>query len=266
MTEIQKKIIIYKTLALLILIYSCTASKEEVKELDKIPVKEIKEKVNKNSELIESLEASGSISIDSPELSNSGSIEVRIKKPDSVLIKIEGPFGIDIITALITRNNFIYYNAQENKAIMGPTNETNIGAILKLKVGFDELLNSFSASFNFIGEQEDSLDAKSENNNYIIQIISKNGMKKFLIEPKDFFINKYGVYDNNSITKLEVFYSNYRVESISSGQINFPNQIKITKPDKEQTVWLYYESKTINKKNLSFKIKIPTSARIIKWE
>src|SRR5438132_12735433 len=111
---------------------SCSASKED-EPLNKIPVKDIKEYVNKNSDRIQTIEASGSISIDSPELSSSGSIEIRIKKPDSVFFKIEGPFGIHILSSLITRDDFIYYNAQENKVIYGKTNETNIGAILKLR-------------------------------------------------------------------------------------------------------------------------------------
>jgi len=104
----------------LIFIIACSALRENT-ELDKIPVKEIKQKVNEHFNKIESLEAYGTIAFDSPEMSNSGYIEIRVKKPDSVLVKIEGPFGIDIANALITRTDFIYYNVQDNKVIMGPT-------------------------------------------------------------------------------------------------------------------------------------------------
>jgi hypothetical protein len=92
-----------------LLFYSCSAQKSG--NLDPVSVKELKTRVNENSKVIESLEASGNISFDSPENSGSGWLELRIKKPDTVFVKIEGPFGISIANALITRNEFMYYNA-----------------------------------------------------------------------------------------------------------------------------------------------------------
>ena len=245
--------------------YSCTASKEDQKELSKIPVREIKEKINKQFKLIESIEAFGTISIDSPEMSNTGSIEVRIKKPDSVYIKIEGPFGIDIATALITSSDFIYYNVKENKVFTGPSTELNIGAILKIRVSFDELINSFSGSFYFIDQDEDSLDAASEDNAYVLLVTKPQIKRKYMIEPNTFTVNNYYVLDANDNKLLEVNYSNFDKLLTPAGELNFPNQIKLHKPDRKQTVWLQYDSKEINKSHLNFKIKYPKSAKVIKW-
>ena len=248
----------------LIFIIACSGSQGNT-ELDKIPVKEIKQKVNEQFNKIESLEAYGTIAFDSPEMSNTGYMEVRLKKPDSVLVKIEGPFGIDIANALITRTDFIYYNVQDNKVIMGPTSDINIGAILKIKVSFDELINSFSGAFYFENEEQDSIDAASENNSYVLQVNKEYVRKKYFIEPYSYNVNTYSVYDNKNKQLLEVNYSKFESESISSGSVNFPSQITINKPDTKQTVWLVYESKEINKKNLSFRIKYPKSAKIIRW-
>lgn len=247
----------------LIVLIGCTASQNG--EPDKIPVREIKQIVNDRFNKIESLEAEGSIAFDSPEMSNSGYIEVRLRKPDSIFVKIEGPFGIGVATALITRTDFIYYNVHENKVIMGPTTDINIGAILRIKVGFDELINSFSGSFYFPDEGNDSTDAAAEDNSYVLQIKKDYGKKKYLIEPKTYNINNYSVYDNNQKRLLEVSYSKFETESTPSGNINFPNQITISKPDAQQTVWLSYDSKIINKKSLSFKLKYPKSAKVVVW-
>jgi outer membrane lipoprotein-sorting protein len=248
------------------MLISCTGSKETERELSRMQIREIKNKVNRNFNLIQSLEASGTISFDSPEMSNTGSIDVKIRKPDTVYVKIEGPFGISIASALITRKDFIYYNAQENRAIMGPTTENNIDAILRIKVSFDELINSFSGSFHFIEQTGDSLDARSEDNSYIIESSDVSGISKYLVQPISFAVNSYNVYDPGGKLMLEIYYSKYTVESISGSDVNFPNSIKINKPDKKQTVWLDYDSKEINKKNITFKIKIPKSAKLIKWE
>jgi outer membrane lipoprotein-sorting protein len=257
-----KKALIYLFPFVLVTLYACTASQNEP---EKIPIKEIKDIVNERFKKIESLEAEGSIAFDSPEMSNSGYIEIRLKKPDSIYVKIEGPFGIDIAAARITRTDFVYYNVQENKVIMGPTTNINIGAILRIKVSFDELINSFSGSFYFPDEGNDSTDAAEEDNSYVLMVKKDYGKKKYLIEPKTYNISNYSVYDNNKKRLLEVNYSKFETESTAAGDVNFPNQITINKPDAKQTVWLNYDSKEINKKYMSFKIKYPKSAKVVVW-
>jgi hypothetical protein len=260
---LQKNFIFILTFALTVTA-GCSGSQNTV-EPDKIPVKEIKQKVNDRFKLIGSIEAEGTVAFDSPDMSNSGYIEIKLKKPDSIFVKIEGPFGIDIATALITRSDFIYYNVHENKVITGPTSDINIGAILRIKVSFDELINSFSGSFYFENEDRDSVDATSEDNSYVLQVKKQYIRKKFLIEPITYNVNSYSVYDNSNRKTLEVSYSKFETETTAEGEINFPEQIVINRPDTKQTVWLYYQKMEINKKFLNFKIKYPKSAKIIKW-
>ncbi|MCI0448744.1 MAG: DUF4292 domain-containing protein [Chlorobi bacterium] len=248
-----------------IFIISCTAS-QNTGEPDKIPVRDLKAIINQNSSLIETLEASGNISFDSPEQSGSGWIELKIKKPDTVFVKIEGPFGISVANALITRNSFIYYNVQENKVITGPSSDINIGAILRIKVTFDELINGFTAGFKFDEGKDDSLIAGSENNFYVLNVNGLNGNQKYLIEPGKYTIKKYNYMDNDNTMAVEVDYTSYLEEELSGKSVYLPASIKIKNPSKKQTVYVDYINTEINKKGLSFKIKIPKSAKVIKWQ
>lgn len=245
--------------------YSCTSSQGN-ENPQKIPIKSIKEKVNSNSSVIETLEASGLISFDSPDNSGTGNIEIKIKKPDSVYVKIEGPFGISIAAALITRSNFIYYNIQENKVILGPTTDLNIGAILRIKVTFDELINSFSGSFRFNDESTDSTEAESENSMYVLKVSSSKGLEKYLIEPNNFSIREYKMFGSDSKSKIEVGYSNYTTEPAGGKMMNFPNKIVIKNVEKQQQVFLDYDSKEINKKDIRIRLSYPKSAKVIKWD
>jgi len=235
-------------------------------DLDKVQVKELKEKVNSNSSLIETMEASGNIAFDSPEQSGQGWIEVRIKKPDSVFVKIEGPFGISIAQALITRYDFIYYNVQENRAILGPTNDINIGAILRIKVSFDELLSGFSGGFMLHENIIDTLNAESENGLYTVYAPREPGTQKYFIDPAIFTVQKYNSYDENKKTVVEVNYGNYFEESASGKTVYFPSSIKINNPEKKQSVYVDYVNKTFNKSDIKFNIKIPKSAKVTKWD
>ncbi len=250
----------------LLVLAACSGSSGSNDELDRIPVKDIKERINRNSGLIETLEASGNIAFDSPEQSGTGWIEIRIKKPDTVFVRIEGPFGISIANALITRSDFIYYNAQENKAITGPSTDINIGAILRIKVSFDELISGFTGGFNFDNSPEDSSQAASENSFYVLQSDKSGGKQKFYVEPGRFTIQKYNYLDEKNTSLVEVNYSNYQEESVAGSYVNFPGTIKIKNPTKKQSVYVDYINKEINKRDLSFKVKIPKSAKVVKWD
>jgi len=247
------------------LIISCSGS-QNIGEPDKIPVRNLKERINQNSSIIETLEASGNISFDSPEQSGTGWIDLKIKKPDTVFVKIGGPFGVSIANVLITRKNFIYYNVQENKAITGPSSDINIGAILRIKITFDELINGFTAGFKFDENADDSLNADSEKNFYVLNVNGPNGKQKYLIEPAKYTIKKYNYLDNDNTTLVEVYYSNYQEEESAGKYVNFPTTIKIKNPAKKQTVYVDYINMELNKTDLTFKVRIPKSAKVIKWE
>ncbi len=258
-------ILVLLIVSLTMIFSACSAAGGESEPLN-IPAKEIKQRVNSNSELIETLEASGNISFDSPEQSGSGWLEVKIRKPDTVLVKIEGPFGISVANALITRNDFIYYNAQENKAIIGPSSDINIGAILRIKVSFDDLICGLTGGFKFDENPEDSSMAESENNLYLIRTGSNGGLRKFHVDPSNFAVIKYSSFDEYNSPQVEVNYSNYLEESVSGKKVNFPATIKIKNPEKKQSVYVDYVNREINKQGLNFKIKIPKSAKVTKWE
>lgn len=230
---------------------------------DDLSIAEIKSKVNNNSSKLNSLYSEGEISIDSPELSNSGSLTLNLRKPDSVYIKLEGPFGIDIADILLTRQNFLYYNAMDNRVIKGPSTPLNIGAILRIKLSFDEILDASSGTFSFRDISEDKCKLTVENGNYIItETLTGNCSKKYTIDSKFFYISKYGIYDDKGKVVLEIEYSDYTVKS----GINFPTKIFVQKPEEKQYLYMYHNSFEINKEKINFKFKIPKSAKITEWD
>ena len=243
-----------------LIFYSCTAS-ETVKESD-ITFSELKKKVNENSMKLKSLDADGEISIDSPELSNSGSITVSINKPDSVYTKLEGPFGIDVADLLITRSNFIYYKPMDNTVIKGPSNSHYLGIIMKIKVDFDDIINAFSGKYIFNDDIYDDVKIAMTGNDYLITINKDSEIKKFWINSDNFYVTKIGSYELNGDTKIEILYENF----YESNGIHFPKNITITRPKEKQSIWLTYSKEEFNKKKLTFKLRIPKSAKQIIWD
>ncbi|MEO6694713.1 MAG: DUF4292 domain-containing protein [Ignavibacteria bacterium] len=242
-----------------ILIYSCTASETET--TPDITFEELKTRVNKNSRELFSLDADGEISIDSPSMSNTGSITVSIIKPDSVFTKLEGPFGIDVADLLITRNNFIYYNAQENRVIRGPSTPKNLALIMRIKVSFDEIINAFSGKFSFDDEKYTEVNITTEEGKYVVVLNSESGKKRYWIDSRFYYVTKIGNYDEQDKAKFEILYSNF----YEKDGIHFPKNISISRPKEKQNIWLNYYKEEFNNDKLNYRLKIPKSAKQINW-
>ncbi|MCY7361707.1 MAG: DUF4292 domain-containing protein [Ignavibacteria bacterium] len=243
-----------------ILFYSCTATETEMNTEESFA--DIKEKVNANSEKLVSLDAYGEISIDSPEMSNTGSITVSIFKPDSIYTKLEGPFGIDVADLLITRNNFIYYNVMDNRVIQGQSTPNNLKIIMNVNVNFDEIINAFSGKFIFKDDIYDDVKITRTEESFIINIKSGNEIKKFWVNSKYYYVSKIGTYDDKGNIKIEIVYENFYEKE----GIHFPKKITINRPSEKQNIWLTYNSEEFNNNKLTYKLKIPKSAKKVEWK
>ncbi len=224
-------------------------------------VSEIISSINKNSEKMKSMRGEGVISIDSPDMSTSGSFSLSIVKPDSLYIKLEGPFGVSIAAILLERKSFTYYNIQENKVIIAPTNTANIRAVMRLKLEFDDFINGFSGSYNFPDTNSENFSlGKSEG---YIMLLQKSGdeTKKYFIHPEKKYIKQYNVYEKDGTEKMVVEYENFT----EVDGFYFPSKIKISRNLSKEYVFLDYSSKELNKGYLNAKIKYPKSAKVIQW-
>ena len=80
---------------ILIFLGGCTGQKESIKNLN-LTLSEVLEKVRERHSLIKTLKGGGSITVEAPNASNSGSFDVDLKKPDSVRVELHGPFGLHV--------------------------------------------------------------------------------------------------------------------------------------------------------------------------
>ncbi|MEO8447659.1 MAG: DUF4292 domain-containing protein, partial [bacterium] len=208
-----------------ITLYSCSSSKVG-NNSSEITFEEIKQRVNENAMKLKSVDAAGEISIDSPNMSNTGSITISILKPDSIYTKLEGPFGIDIADLLITRNDFVYYNASENKVIRGPSSQKNLGIIMRIKLEFDDILNAFSGKFIFSNENFKDAKITSEESNYVVSLTYDNEIRKYWIDSENYFVTKLITTELDGSTKVEITYDDF----FESDNIFFPKRVYVTRP------------------------------------
>jgi outer membrane lipoprotein-sorting protein len=210
---------------------------------------------------IQSLQGEGRISVETPEITQSGAFILILRKPDSVLINLQGPFGIKVGSALVTRTGFSFYNSLENKLITGSASIENLNRILHVQLSFDDLLNIFSGG-GFLDDDLHSPDeTRIENGQFIFVYTSQNSSRRYWIEPTSLNIQRIQFLDRSGKLTLEQTFNDF--ENVDG--IAMPYAIRITHPKTQQMLTLKYSEIMVNVEQLQFTFTIPLNAERIRW-
>ena len=109
-------IIVLISFYLIILSISGCVPSKPTEEVEILPAERLVNKLEVNRRRIKTFEGSGTLYIKSPQLDNKASFQITLVKPDSIYLSIMGPFGIQLAQALVTNDNFIFYDALQNTA------------------------------------------------------------------------------------------------------------------------------------------------------
>ena len=96
---------------------------------------------------VRSLSGNGSVSFESPDLGGSVYFRVALKKPDSVLIRFEGPFGMDVGFLFLSPNRYVMYNSIENQVTTGIPTSGNIRSLIPFDLTYEQIVNAFAGAF-----------------------------------------------------------------------------------------------------------------------
>jgi len=222
---------------------------------------EVQEIARTHHTRIQSIQGEGRIYVETPEIAQGGAFILTLRKPDSVLINLRGPFGINVGSALLTRTEFAFYNSLENQLITGSTSIENLNRILHVQLSFDDLLNIFSGG-GFLDNDLRSPDQKSiEDEQFVFKYTSNNSTRRYWIEPTSLSIQKIQFLDHTGKLTLEQTFNDF--ENVSG--IAMPYAIRITQPETQQMLTLNYSDIMVNVEQLQFTFTIPQNAERIRW-
>jgi outer membrane lipoprotein-sorting protein len=218
--------------------------------------------VQVNRERVQSLNGSGTITVETPEIAQSGSFELVLHKPDSILMKIEGPFGIHVGSALLTRTGFVFYNSLQNQLITGSLNAANLNRIFRVNLTFDELLNLFTGGSFVAGDNNDPDSLVVEDSQIVMSYGSSGGTRRYWIDPASLLILKIQHTDASGKLLLEERFEKFR----SLGDASLPRQIRVTQQQARRIVAVAFSSLAINADGVPLVLDIPTNAERVRWQ
>jgi outer membrane lipoprotein-sorting protein len=211
---------------------------------------------------VQSLNGAGTITVETPEIAQSGSFELVLHKPDSLLMKIEGPFGIHVGSALLTRTGFVFYNSLQNQLITGSVNAANLNRIFRVNLTFDELLNLFTGGSFVAGDNNNPDSLVVEDNQFVMSYESSAGIRRYWIDPATLLISKIQHTDASGKLVLEERFERFR----DLGDASLPRQIRLTQQQARRVVAVAFSSLAINADVVPLVLDIPTNAERVRLQ
>lgn len=239
----------------------CAPTQQIEKERMISPDRLIK-RLEANRRKVKNFTGTGSIAIKNSELDTKSRFQVEIKKPDSVKVVFYGPFGIDLAYALITQQNFQFYDVINNVLYKGKIKPGVMKEILKVNISFDDLIDLLTGSVNLTDKLRREPD--------LVEVVDDF----YKLTYTDSLAGKSNIYfvqtDNLEITQFQQnnlkgknlldskFFGFTKIEDVS-----IPEQINLNDIEYNQRIKINYRTIEVNKELGKLKLEIPDDARII---
>jgi hypothetical protein len=226
----------------LMLLSGCAMQKESVKNLG-LSLTDVLERVRERSSFVKTLKGGGSITVEAPTASNSGSFDVDLKKPDSVRVELHGPFGLHVGTLSLSRDQFIFYNRMDNTAVLGRPDGRTLQSMFHLNMEFDELLHAFTGEFP-LSAPGDSLERfYVKEDMYVVLYKNDHEKKEYRIDADDFIINSYRVIDSTGRSIMTAS----ATRPTATENITMPSLLRVIFPKERRSVTVAYDDIHPNK-------------------
>ncbi len=208
---------------------------------------------------VHSMTGRGSVAFESPDLNGSAYFELSLKKPDSLLAKFEGPFGIDVGTLFLSRKRFVMYNSLENRVTTGVPSTAAIRSFVPFDLTFDQILDAFSGVFPLEGDATDVRGYAVDGDRFTLTMTCGSGTCEYWIDPELFVVTRSRRLSSNGTVLLDAEAAAF----VEQDGVVAPKRITITFPEEGRRVSVFYTSFQLNAPEPSFAYSIPPSARTI---
>jgi outer membrane lipoprotein-sorting protein len=240
-------------------LHSCAPRRSEVALNTRIvPAPMLMEMVREREQLVQSLSGSGSVSFESPEMAGTAAFELSLKKPDSLLVILEGPFGIDVGTFFLSRERYVMYNSFENVAITGTPSNDAIRTLVPIDLTFDQIISTFSGLAPL--PPASALRSYEINDDrFLLTFACGENTCRYWVDPAYLLVARYQMLDANDTEIFEARFVSFREED----GVIVPRRISVSVPPQGRRMSVSYSSLTTNGSTPSFAFSIPPNARTI---
>lgn len=215
--------------------------------------------VVENYRRVKSFRGTGRLIIDTPELQTHAPATVLVHKPDSMFIKLEAVFGIDVGFFFADGRRFETYSPLENTYFYGDLSQMQALLLFQMEVSYDELMSS--AVGTILPPFDSTFTMTPADGAYRFDGRREQWQVTYWVDGSRGAVTRAEQRDENGLYAQQTFRSFRKV-----GGVWLPRLIQIDKPRLRERLTIFYDNVTLNR-NLAqadFSMRVPASAKRIK--
>jgi len=209
--------------------------------------------------LVRTVVGKGNLSFDTPEGGGSAFFRLALVRPESLLVRLQGPFGINVGTFFLSRSKFVMYNAVENSVITGRTDARSIRSVVPFDLEAEDVFNLFSGAFPLPADTAGLRSAVMDDGQMHLTFRCGQEQCEYWVDPEDLVVTKLRRTNGAGDITVEAEAGDVR----EFDGIALPRQIHLSFPKTSRNIAVYYTSLSVNKDRPSFEYSIPAGARTI---
>jgi hypothetical protein len=245
-----------------LILAGCTGGSSAHRIARAVSWQEIHAAVGRHRDQIVRIAGNGRISLESPDIAQSGSFLLAAQKPDSVMLRIEGPFGIRVGSILLTRDSIKFYSALENRLYLGSSRPANLQRIFRVGVSLDDLMSLLSGGA-FMREDSREPDSLTTDEDQFVLWYSSGGLsRRYWVDGTTLLLRRVQFLDARGHLQLEHVFTEFR----TTDGIETPFMLRTIRPKERQMLSLRYYDLTLNPRQADLTFAVPASAEQIWWK
>jgi outer membrane biogenesis lipoprotein LolB len=213
------------------------------------------QRVAERSGRVQTLTARGTLMMDAPEFSGSARFELALCRTDSALIRIEGPFGLDLATVFVNHKGFVAYNSMNNSVTTGSTDGRGLEAVFPVAIPMTRLLEAFAGNITLPAGVPSRYEV--DNDRFLLAYRGPRYTESYWVDPAELLVTAFALTDSSGATILEM-----RASRLSSFDgFTLPRRVDIQMPPKDSQIVISFSTQKPNDPSPSFAYTIPKNAR-----
>ncbi len=203
----------------------------------------------------------GQITLETPDLSNTAGVTIRVKKNDSLMVEISGPFGISVGTGLVTGDQFQFYNGIDNSLLVGKPTPEAFRRVLRLPIELDDIFELFTGTMTVGRAAKPGIvpNGIAKGDEYYIVYKSQEENIEYVIDLDRAAVSSFRRHDSTGALVEEVRFRDFRERNGTY----VPTYITLRRPMEEQELTITYDVVKVNPPELTFPFRVPANVRRI---
>lgn len=228
---------------------------ELVLDTQQVPPATVVSRVTANGSRITSLAGSGTVSFEGPGMGGSAFFTLALKKPDSLLIRFEGPFGLDAGFLFLSRTQYVMFNRLENTVYSGDPSTGAIRWAIPFALTVEQVLDAFTGAFRFPAGAVPARYAVDDEH-FLLSYTAQRDTQTFWVDPATALVSRYSRSGNGMSVWAETS------RPMEEDGMRMPREISLSFPTEGRQLSVYYNDLTLNPSELSFRYAVPRTAQI----